>query len=204
MQQVKGTIGYSNVVQKYVRATNEVPFDILHKEFLKFIPKEQSLILDLGAGTGRDAYELSLKGHLVLAIEPLIGFRIAGQELYKSENLKWIDDSLPKLKKLEEYNNKVDFALSSSVWHHLNKIEQDKAIKRVSELLKPNGIFAFSLRNGPAGVGTHVFPTNLQRTIIQSKKYDLEPVFEIDNQPSLMKNKENVKWSKLVLKKKIK
>lgn len=204
MIQVKGTIGYSNVVQKYVRATYEIPFEILHKEFLKFIPTEESLILDLGAGTGRDAFEFTLKGHSVLAIEPLDEFRIAGKDLHKSKNLKWIDDSLPTLKKLTEYENQVDFALSSGVWHHLDEIEQEQAIKRVAELLKQNGIFALSLRNGPAGVGTHIFPTNLQRTINQAEKYNLETLFEIDNQPSLMKNKEMVKWSRLVLKKKIK
>lgn len=204
MLQVKGTIGYSKVVQKYVQVTNEIPFEILHNEFLKFIPLEKSLILDLGAGTGRDAYELSLEGHAVLAIEPLTEFRMAGKDLYKSENLKWIDDSLPKLKKLTKYENQIDFALSSSVWHHLNEREQEEGIKRVAQLLKPNGIFALLLRNGPAGVGTHVFPTNLQKTINLAKESNLETLFEIDNQPSLMKNKEKVKWSRLVLKKKFK
>ncbi len=201
MQQIKGTIGYSKFVQKYIKSTNEIPFEIVHKDFLEFLPTAKSLILDIGAGIGRDAYEFSLKGHSVLAIEPLKEFRISGNSLYQSKNIKWIDDSLPELKKLIEYKNQVDFTLSSGVWHHLNEAEQEMAIRRVTQLLKPNGIFALSLRNGPAGVGIHVFPTNLQKIINYAKDHQLEVVFEIENQPSLMKNKEKVKWSRLVLKK---
>lgn len=202
MLDVKGTIGYSKVVQKYVEVTEEIPFERLHKEFLAFIPTEPSLIFDIGAGTGRDAYELSLKGHTVFAVEPLNEFRIAGNEIYQTETLKWIDDAAPELNKLTEYEGQVDFVLSSSVWHHLTEIEQEEATKKVARLLKPNGIFALLLRNGPAGAGTHVFPTSLQKTIDHAKKHQLETLFQIDNQASLMKNKEKVKWARLVLQKK--
>ncbi|MDB4443189.1 hypothetical protein N9157_01620 [Saprospiraceae bacterium] len=76
------------------------------------------------------------------------------------------------------------------------------ALVNISQLLKPRGIFVFSLRNGPAGIGTHVFPTNFQKTIKDAKEYGFEVLLELDNQPSLMKNKERVKWSRIVLKKK--
>ncbi len=196
---VNGTEGYAEVIQQYVKITEEISFDILHKEFLKYIPSPKSLILDIGAGSGRDAYELSLRGHNVIAVEPLAEFRLAGNEIYQSENLKWIDDALPDLNHLSVYDNQVDFILSSSVWHHLNEKEQESGLKRIAQLLKPNGIFAISLRNGPAGAGTHVFPTNLQQTIKNAAKAQLEVLFKIDKQDSLLKNKEKVKWSRLVL-----
>lgn len=203
MQNVKGTIGYQNVVEAYVKVTNVIPFVTLHKDFLKFLPTSKSLVLDIGAGTGRDAYELSLLGHTVFAIEPLKEFIQAGKANYNSNsnNLYWIDDSLPNLINLAEYDNKVDFILSSSVWHHLNESEQKAAMIRVSNLLKSGGIFALSLRNGPAGAGTHIFPVSVDRTISIAKECYLTPVLELRNQPSLLKNKENVTWARLMLKK---
>jgi len=39
--QVKGTIGYGAVVEKYAKVTEEISFEILHKAFLKFIPRSR-------------------------------------------------------------------------------------------------------------------------------------------------------------------
>ncbi|WP_279633359.1 class I SAM-dependent methyltransferase [Leptospira dzoumogneensis] len=112
-----------------------------------------------------------------------------------------MDDSLPSLAKLSGYNNQFDFILSSGVWHHLDKEEQLLSMRRVSELLKQNGIFALSLRNGPAGRGTHVFPTDGKISIDHASKFGLRNLLIIENQPSLMKNKEDVAWTRLVFQK---
>jgi len=102
---------------------------------------------------------------------------------------------------LEDYENKIDFVLCSSVWHHLREDEQELAMLQISKLLKPNGILALSLRNGPAGVGTHVFPANHERTISIVLECGMDILLELANQPSLLKNKEQVKWSRLVIQK---
>lgn len=202
MHTTKGTTGYEKVINQYIDSTHKIPFTVLHRDFLEFIPSTPGLILDIGAGFGRDAHELSLLGHNVIAAEPLDEFRALGAKLYSSSNIKWINDSLPHLKALTPFEGQIDFILSSGVWHHIDAKEQEIALKRIAELLKPNGILAFSLRNGPAGAGTHIFPTHLQNTIAQAKALHFEVLLELDNQSSLMNNKEQVKWSKLVLKKK--
>ncbi|MEM7101717.1 MAG: class I SAM-dependent methyltransferase [Bacteroidota bacterium] len=201
MSKVKGTIGYAEVVHRFIKAADGIPFEILHHDFLKLIPTTNSLVLDIGAGFGRDAHILSMKGHEVIAVEPLAEFRKAGKEIYAQSNIKWIDDAFPDLGKLEGYNNRIDFILSSGVWHHLNESEQEASLERMAQLLKPNGIFAVSLRHGPAGAGTHVFPINYHEIIEVAKSYHLQPLLTITNQPSLMKNKEHVTWSRLALKK---
>lgn len=203
MQTAKGVAGYSQAIQKYIQSTHEIPFDILHKDFLPFIPGPNKRIIDLGAGFGRDAFHLSQSGHSVLAVEPLADFRKVGQKMYRSDTLQWVNDFLPDLQKLERFNGSFDFALSSGVWHHLNEKDQETAIKRVSELLRPGGIFALSLRNGPAGLGTYIFPINIERTIKSAKDHGFELLLELKDQPSLMKHKEHVKWSRLVLKRKL-
>ncbi|MEM1324246.1 MAG: class I SAM-dependent methyltransferase [Bacteroidota bacterium] len=201
MTTVPGTSGYAAVVQRYIKVTEEIPFEVLHRDFLPFLPESPSLIVDVGAGTGRDAYVLSEKGHQVLAIEPLQAFREAAKKRYPSTTWKWIDDALPKLDKLVTFDHQVDFILSSGMWHHLNAAEQQLAMARIAQLLRPGGIAALSLRNGPAGAGSCVFPVPFQQTIAQAKACHLEPLLALDNQPSLMKNKTKVNWSRLVLRK---
>ncbi len=201
MLETKGTKGYSSVIQKFIKASKSISFEVLHKDFLEFLPTKNSLILDIGAGIGRDAYELAIREYKVIAVEPLKEFRSEGQKNYTSNNLTWIDDSLPKLNQLDKYLNKFDFILASGIWHHLDRQEQKEAISRISKLLKPEGIFALSLRNGPSGAGTHTFPTNVKYTIEHAKPCNLIPLLILENQPSLLKNKENVKWSRIAFKK---
>lgn len=198
---IEGTKGYSAIAQLYLRATQQIPFERLHHDFLPFLPTTPGLVIDLGAGVGRDAYVLSLEGHQIIAVEPLNIFRAIGKQHYPSKAIQWMDDALPHLKQLDIYNNKVDFMLSSGVWHHLNKLEQILAIQRVAELLKPEGVFAVSLRNGPAGVGSHVFPTHLPSLLSTAQKASLTPLLVLENQASLMTGKKQVTWSRLVLKK---
>ena len=137
-----------------------------------------------------------------MAVEPLVDFREAGQRLYPSAAIEWRDDALPQLPTLIKDAPQFDFILASGIWHHLNPAEQAEALANISKLLLPQGSFALSLRNGPAGAGTHVFPTNVQQTINDAKMYDLHPVLRLENQASLIRNKKEVYWAKLVFSKK--
>ena len=199
---VKGTQGYNKLTQAFVNATLAIDFQDLHQDFLAFLPKSSAQILDLGAGIGRDASVFANMGHAVVAVEPSSEFRLAGQKLFPSTQITWLNDSLPSLVSLDKEENTFDFILASAVWHHLNAIEQSAAIRRVSGLLKHKGIFALSLRHGPAGAGTHVFPVDGNRITKEAKKCSLKTLLYIENQPSLMANKERVSWTRLVFSKK--
>ena len=195
-----GTQGYGQVTQKFIEATSTISFEALHQDFLKCIPDKPARVLDVGAGVGRDAFELWKMGHQVVAAEPLREFREAGQRLYSPAYIEWIEDALPQLSTLDN-RSPFDFILASGVWHHLDAAEQIKALQRVSELMKPQGVFALSLRNGPAGAGNHVFPTDVQQTIQNAKSCGLHPILRLENQPSLMKNKKDVHWARLAFQK---
>jgi len=196
-----GTQGYAEKSQTFINATLAIDFRVLHQDFIEFFPKSPSRILDVGAGIGRDAWEFSKMGHAVVAVEPVEELRVAGKRLFDSRLIEWVDDSLPDLKSLEQESN-FDFILASGVVHHLDSEEQLQVIRRASELLAVNGIFAVSLRNGPAGLGSHVFPTDSDLIARIAESFGLNTLLKIDKQPSLMKNKKEVVWSKLVLQKK--
>ena len=197
MAQVNGTKGYSEVTERFIKATEAINFTELHQSIIEFIPTKPGRVLDVGAGIGRDASVLAEMGHMVVAVEPTVEFLAAARKLYDSPHIEWIDDSLPMLLKLGDQPDPFDFVLASAVWHHLDDAERQHAMVRISKLLCPQGVFALSLRHGPAGAGTHVFSTDGQRTAELAETCGLTTLLHLPNQPSLMKGKENVTWTRL-------
>ena len=47
----------------------------VHEWFLEYMPKRPLVVLDVGAGSGRDAADFSSLGHDVVAVEPSEGMR---------------------------------------------------------------------------------------------------------------------------------
>ncbi|MEJ5103822.1 class I SAM-dependent methyltransferase [Chryseobacterium sp. MYb328] len=197
---VPGTEGYTAALDKFIEATVSIDFTELHHDFIPFIPKSPSRILDLGAGIGKDSSVLSAMGHSVTAVEPSEALFKAGKKLYPNFGINWIQDALPELKFLSP-DVKFDFILVSGVWHHLSPEEQHFSMIKVSQLLTKKGILALSLRNGPAGVGTHIFPTCTISTIQQAEQTGLKALLTLEKQPSLLPGKEPVIWSRLVFQK---
>lgn len=198
MNYVPGTTGYAVATEQFIEATIAIDFKELYRSFLEYIPAAPGRVLDVGAGIGRDASVFAAMGHTVVAVEPTAEFRAAAKRLFSSPKITWVDDSLPLLSALGDQPAQFDFVLASGVWHHLNQLEQQSAIARIATLLRPQGVFALSLRHGPAGVGTHVFSTDGQQTIADAAACGLKVVLDLPNQPSLMQGKEAVTWTKLV------
>ncbi|AZA76051.1 class I SAM-dependent methyltransferase [Chryseobacterium sp. G0186] len=197
---VPGTEGYADALDKFIEATVLIDFTVLHHDFIPFIPKTSSRILDLGAGIGKDSSVFSAMGHSVTAVEPSEALIEAGKKLYPDFGINWIQDALPELGFLSP-DVKFDFILISGVWHHLSPEEQHFSMIKGSQLLTKKGILALSLRNGPAGVGTHIFPTRTIQTIQQAEQTGLKTLLTLEKQPSLLPGKETVTWSRLIFQK---
>lgn len=195
MNLVPGTEGYERWVEGFLEATLDIPFEKLHQVFLPLIPKNPSRILDAGAGTGRDAFELSQLGHEVVAVEPLDSFHELGKAHF-GKGFEWVNDALPSLDQLPR-TAYFDFILVSGVWHHLSPEEQKTAMNRLARLMLPGSILAISLRQGPAGLGSCVYPIDVEGNQKNASENDLKLVFKKDNLPSLMKNKKEVTWTKM-------
>lgn len=180
---IKGIEGYSEAMEKFTSLTLSINFELLHKDFLAYIPKEKCHVLDLGAGIGRDADYLSAMGHKVVAVEPNPEMVAVGQTLFKNK-VECLSDSLPRLDMLNK-NYHFNFILASGVWHHINDKEQKQAIKRIAQLLDVDGIFAVSLRNGPAGLGKNIYPTDDKVIIKAASANGLKLLLHKETQPSL-------------------
>ena len=201
MSEVPGTSGYEQVVEAFIKGTLALPFEVLHADFLSFFPTSGSRVLDVGSGIGRDAHAFYGMGHRVTAVEPLHEFVETAKKLFPKAEIDWIEDSLPELGSLRGLEGSFDFVLASANWHHLNLAEQELSMLRIADLLSAGGRFALSLRNGPAGSGTHIFPTCVNRSLETAANCGLRPILVLENQPSLMKHKKEVKWDRIVFEK---
>ena len=119
----------------------------LHASWSRFIPDDPGIALDIGAGTGRDANWLADKGWDVVALEPCKEFREQNQH-NSHDNVIWLDDELPELKKLRTAGHRFNLILLSAVWMHVLPKKRERAFRIISELLAPGGIFVFTLRQG--------------------------------------------------------
>ncbi|EAR53092.1 hypothetical protein OG2516_11531 [Oceanicola granulosus HTCC2516] len=110
------------------------------------LPPAPARVLDIGAGSGRDAAWFAARGDRVTAAEPVAEFReILAARLPGAEV---VDAGLPGLDGLV---GPYDLILANAVWHHLAPGERAAGLARMADLLAPGGSIALALRHGPAG-----------------------------------------------------
>src|ERR1700722_1360396 len=135
---VRGTAGYCESADALAVQYEEVTFDDVHRDVLHLVPAEPGRILDVGAGTGRDAAALARRGHSVVAVEPTAELRAHGQRLHAWAAIEWIDDALPRLSVVARLE-RFDAVFATAVWMHLDAVERRGAMAAIAELLAPGG-----------------------------------------------------------------
>lgn len=203
MPNISGNEGYSSEIARFIKLSESVPFEELHQPAQHLFPKPPALILDIGAGIGRDAAAFADMGHQVVAAEPTIEFLEIGQQKHPSPSITWLSDGLPQLSQLEKYKNQFDFILCHLVWQHLDKNERLEAMKRIAELLKPDGLFDITLRHGPKGLGDQHFEVCTDQAIAFAERFNLDVTLRLDHLPGAIASSKGVTWTRLVLKKQL-
>ena len=122
----------------------------VHSWLLPSLPTSPALVLDVGAGSGRDAGWLISRGLEVVAIEPSARMLAEAQRLHPSPLIRWLSDSLPGLEKIFRLGLSFDLILLSAVWMHVRPGDRSRAFRKLITLLKPGGCIAMTLRHGPA------------------------------------------------------
>ncbi len=199
MNCIPGTRGYEDVTDSFIEASQALDFAHINEDFLKFLPSPPARILDVGAGAGQNAAALARLGYSIYAIEPFVPFLNAAKCTYAELGINWSQDSLPLLGKLPNLAGYFDFILVDGVWHHLSEEERDRSLERFATLLTVGGAWPLSLRHGPAGAGKHIFQTDGPRTVTAATRYGLKVALHLQDEPSKMKNKPGVPWTRIVL-----
>jgi SAM-dependent methyltransferase len=180
-----GTEGYGETADALVKPYESVSFADVHREILHLIPATPSRVLDVGAGTGRDAAALAALGHTVVAVEPTPELRMHGQRLHPGAAIIWIDDSLPDLDKLHARGEHFDLVMLTAVWMHLDPGQRERAMARIAGLLQPGGLATLLLRHGPVPTGRRMFDVSAAETRALADHHGLKTVHDSER-PALL------------------
>jgi SAM-dependent methyltransferase len=190
-----GTQGYAGEADRLAVSYEALTFEGVQRDVLHLIPAEPCRVLDIGAGTGRDAAALAARGHTVTAAEPTAELRAHGQRLHRTPNLTWIDDCLPGLARLRAAGAIFDLTMATAVWMHLDEAERAAAMRNVAALVAPGGRFLMSLRYGPVPPGRRMFAVPPEEPIAQAAANGLSLVHRNDRED--MKGRADVRWTLL-------
>ena len=118
----------------------------LNAWFEPYIPHGPASILDVGAGSGRDAAWLASKGHQVVAVEPSSGMRKEAERLHSGSGFTLFSDRLPDLAMTCRTGLSFDLILLNAVWMFIPEAARERSFRKLIALLKPRGVIALSLR----------------------------------------------------------
>ena len=189
--------GYTEEADALTRQYESVRFVDVHGPVLHLLPTVPSSVLDIGAGTGRDAAALVGMGHRVVAVEPTAALRDRAALLHPSSHIEWIDDHLPHLGRLASRGDRFDVVLLTAVWIHLDPQQRREAMPRVASLLRPGGVLLLTLRHGPAPPGRRLlFETSAHETIALAGARGLHLAAKVEHRPDFYGRPE-VTWTSL-------
>jgi len=134
----------------------------IHSWLLDYLPaRHGGTVLDVGAGTGRDAAWLAGLGYEVVAVEPSKAMRNQAWKRHPNARVHWIDDRLPELSGVRALRMQFDLILLSAVWMHIHASHRPEAFRVLCDLLQPSGVLAITLRQGPVVAERGVGPASI-------------------------------------------
>lgn len=172
MTGIPGTQGYSAEAPDLLERYERMGFEGAHFAVLDHIAPSPIDVLDIGAGTGRDAAWFARRGDRVTAIEPTREMREGAMALHPEPNIEWIDDCLPELASLR--GRAFDLVWMSAVWMHFDVPERAAMMPTVAPLVRPGGALMISLRHGPIPEGRRMFDVSPEESVELAERCGLE------------------------------
>lgn len=195
--QANSTSGYGDAAQDLIAQYEALRFEDIHRPVLHLFPAPPARVLDIGAGTGRDAAALARLGHSVTAVEPTAPLRAHGETAHAGTGIRWLDDLLPALPGLCASGERFDLILLTAVWMHLDEAEREAAMATLARLLAPGGRVSMSLRHGPVPQGRRMFEVSAEETTRLGARHGLAQVECVEAADA--QGRADVHWSFLVL-----
>lgn len=197
MAEPAGSHGYGENANALAQEYESITFEEVHRDVLHLFPVCPSKVLDVGAGSGRDAAALARRGHYVTAVEPTDALRRQGQAIHAGVEIAWLNDALPDLNVVRGRGEHFDLLLLTAVWMHLDEDERKRGMSSVAALLAPSGTVILSLRHGPTPNGRRMYNVSAQETSDLGKLHGLTETHRSQREDML--GRDAVWWSFLGL-----
>lgn len=133
---------------------DSVSFEDVHPLLSRYLPAS-GRVLDVGAGSGRDARAMAARGLEVTAVEPSAGLRAIGAA--NSSGIRWIDDRLPHLSRLAGKAGQYDFILCSAVLMLVPPGDLAPSLATMGAMLGEGGRLGLNLRAPRPGEPADLF-----------------------------------------------
>lgn len=153
---------YDNDAAALSRRYEKLTFEIVHSDILRYLPKPPGRAIDIGAGSGRDSEALRKLGFDVTAVEPSQKMRELAKHQRADDNIRWVDDTLPHLRRVDRRLQFV-LVLVSAVWMHLRRQDQKQAMQTVFDLTAPGGRAFISFRHASPHDKTTIYATKIEQ-----------------------------------------
>jgi SAM-dependent methyltransferase len=180
-----------------------IPFDALvpdevHGWLADLLPEApDAVVMDVGAGTGRDAAWMAGRGLQVVAVEPSAPMLDFARGHHLSPDIRWVSDSLPALAKVMRLGLAFELILLSGVWMFVTPPDRARAFRKLITLLKPGGRIAFTLRRGPLAADRGMHPVSAAEIEALARAHGAL-VERIVDTPDLM-GREGISWTNVVV-----
>lgn len=188
---------YEHHAEQLVDQYESLTFEDVHPTLLGLLPAAGAIILDVGAGSGRDAAWFAAYGYEVVAVEPSDAMRTLARQRHQSPRIHWIADSLPDLAQVRRLGLSFDLILLSAVWMHVPPASRQRALRKLATLLSPNGRIAISLRIGPPDADRAMFEVTLPELATIGQQFGLRLVHTHESPDKL--GRPGISWTTAVL-----
>ncbi|MYW05392.1 class I SAM-dependent methyltransferase [Streptomyces sp. SID3343] len=190
----RGTAGYGEAAEALAEQYEGVTFADVHRDVLHLFPDAPSRVVDLGAGSGRDAAALAALGHRVVAVEPTDELRRLGERIHAGAGVEWVDDSLPELAGVQ---GPFDVVLLTAVWMHLDEAERLAGMRRILTLSAPGARVVMTLRHGPVPEGRRMWDVSAPETVELADRFGFRPLYV--GARTDLHARSGVRWTMVVL-----
>ena len=174
-----------------------VPFERIHADLMGCLPEAPGTVLDIGAGSGRDAAWFADSGFDVVAVEPAEALRSLGRSAHPSPRIQWMAESLPSLDGVYRSGLTFDLIWLAGVWMHVAPADRARAFRKVAALLNPGGRLVFSLRHGPTPPGRIFHTVSADELEAWAGRHGLSVELRTHADDAL--GRDGVTWTSLVL-----
>jgi SAM-dependent methyltransferase len=188
---------YDQHAARLVEQYESLSFEAVHENLLDLLPPTGATVLDVGAGSGRDAAWLADHGYEVVAVEPSAAMLAHARVLHPSSRIHWVSDSLPDLANVRRLGLSFDLILLSAVWMHIPPGLRQRALRKLATLLAPKGRIAISLRLGAPDVTRAMYEVSLAELAGMARQFGLRTVHTHASDDRL--GRSEVSWTNVVL-----